>query len=419
MPYSQEKAKEIFEYVEKFGKEEAANHFNITIESARRASRKYRNRVDEVVEVKSETKTQDYVEKAGKIMSAFNNEGRVMDIEEYCIYYGLSFAKIRSYKLVSHTGVPFYNIVFHEPTHESDIISEEFLESMVKKHVNPIKTTINKPSNEEDVIRVIYTDTHIGMDTNAEGIAMYSNKWDLEEQKNRFNKMVEEIVHKSNGADKLIIDDLGDYIDGWNAQTVRMGHDLPQNMSNEQMFDSGVALKMMLVDKLVASGKFSSITTNSLVNDNHSGSSAYVVNSAVKSILEVKYGGLVKVNILSQFINHYEVGDHCFILSHGKDAKTLKFGFKPVIDEKIEKKITNYIMENKINSKFIEFSKGDSHQMKFDLSSSDYFNYMNYPSLAPSSEWVQTNFQKGRSGFVIQKFNKHKKDIQLIPITFN
>ena len=47
MPYSQEKAKEIFEYVEKFGKEEAIKHFNISWDSIRRAKRRYKENTNE------------------------------------------------------------------------------------------------------------------------------------------------------------------------------------------------------------------------------------------------------------------------------------------------------------------------------------------------------------------------------------
>jgi len=54
----------------------------------------------------------------------------------------------------------------------------------------------------------------------------------------------------------------------------------------------------------------------------------------------------------------------------------------------------------------IEFSKGDSHQKIFDESTSDSFDYYNYPAFSPSSEWVQTNFKIGFSGFEFFNFKK-------------
>ena len=106
------------------------------------------------------------------------------------------------------------------------------------------------------------------------------------------------------------------------------------------------------------------------------------------------------------------MGKHCFVISHGKDSKNLKFGFKPVLDAKQVEKIDQYCKKNDIyrNSEFIEFSKGDSHQMIFDYATSDDFDYCNYPAFSPSSEWVQTNFKAGRSGFVMQVINNDSND---------
>ena len=60
----------------------------------------------------------------------------------------------------------------------------------------------------------------------------------------------------------------------------------------------------------------------------------------------------------------------------------------------------------------IEFSKGDSHQYVFDNSTSQTYSYCSYPALSPSSEWVQTNFKKGISGFVFFNFYEDRKVLQ-------
>jgi len=90
-------------------------------------------------------------------------------------------------------------------------------------------------------------------------------------------------------------------------------------------------------------------------------------------------------------------------------VKTLKFGFKPVLDTKQIEKIDNYIKQHNLYSYIIEFSKGDSHQKILDDSTSDSFGYYNYGAFSPSSEWVQTNFKKGSSFF---EFFNYKEDGQ-------
>ena len=71
----------------------------------------------------SETSTEDTTTKTEtnqydppeQVASAWDSEkGGYMDIDVYCKHYNLPRQDVRSYKLVTHTGTPFYNIAFHE-----------------------------------------------------------------------------------------------------------------------------------------------------------------------------------------------------------------------------------------------------------------------------------------------------------------
>jgi hypothetical protein len=188
-------------------------------------------------------------------------------------------------------------------------------------------------------------------------------------------------------------------------------------MSNNEAFRVGLKFKVNMIDQLAP--HFDEIVCHEVTDDNHAGSWGYAVAYAFKQIVETKYRH-VKVNILTRFISHYFEGKHCFILTHGKDSKHLKFGFKVHADDLTVSKINQYIEENNIDPKqyWIEFSKGDSHQMLWDFCSSDYFDYMNYPAFSPSSNWVQTNYKRGRSGYVIQLINRDERDKLYAPKTF-
>ena len=48
------------------------------------------------------------------VLSAWNDDGYMMDIDQYCEHYMLPRKDIKKYKLVSHTGTPFYNIEFKD-----------------------------------------------------------------------------------------------------------------------------------------------------------------------------------------------------------------------------------------------------------------------------------------------------------------
>jgi len=136
---------------------------------------------------------------------------------------------------------------------------------------------------------------------------------------------------------------------------------MTQNMTYEEVVDCALEFNLRLLDSLVP--YYSSLMFNNICNDNHAGSFGYFVNKAFKEIAELKYKG-VKVNNHRKFINHYFVKDIAFVISHGKDDKALKFGFKPQLDPKSIEKIDQYCKHNKIYRDFelVVFKKGDSHQ---------------------------------------------------------
>jgi len=337
------------------------------------------------------------------VLSAWNDEGYMMDIDQYCSHYQLPRADVKEYKLVSHTGTPYYNIRFKEVA-ESEVMNFD-LEEIVKKHIKPVKVdSVYVPiiKDENDFDTLTYTDVHIGMDTNPDNKAMYSEKWDRIHALASCDRMIKETINNQKSS-TLIIDELGDFLDGYNQQTTRGGHALPQNMSNEEAFDTALEFKMRLIDGLAP--YYTSIMINNICNDNHAGSFGYFVNKAFKDICSVKYPE-VEVNNYNKFINHYYMDNTCFVITHGKDDTSLKFGFKPHLDTKGIEKIDQYLKQNDVykHASKIVFKKGDSHQALFDMCSTDDFFYFNYPALSPSSMWVQNNFKKGRRGFVLESF---------------
>lgn len=358
----------------------------------------------------TETKPNDYKE-AKFVLSAWNKKGHMMSIDEYCEFYKLPRKDISSYKLVSHTGTPFYNIVFKENV--LDIKTEIDFDAIIKKHIKPINDTFVKSySNTSDFDSLTYSDLHIALETNKDNNSMYADNWNAKEVLKLADLIVEKTL-KNQLSDRLYVDDLGDLMDGYNGLTTRGGHELPQNMTNEEAFDCALSFKMRIVDKLYS--HYNYIEFNNICNDNHSGSFGYFVNKAFKDIAELKYKNVKVVNH-RQFISHYFVNDICFVISHGKDDKALKFGFKPHLDTKQIEKIDQYLKHNNIyqQAKRIIFKKGDSHQCLFDMSGSDDFDYYNYPACSPSSQWIQTNFKKGRKGFVIENFKDLENKINTI-----
>ena len=386
-------------------------------------SEKYRNRLSrhlrktEIVEESSESETKGY-EPITKGFSAVGLDGKMMNIEEYCSHYNLDVTKVKSYKLISHSGQPFYNIVFYTSDEIVSIDVEKYLDEIIPKYISPIKSDVSKLEHLSDewFDRLVFTDVHIAMDVNGNGDPLYEGKWDKEELLRRLDVMIQhtKTYQKSK---TLVISNLGDYMDGLGGQTTRKGHELPQNMNDKEAFDLGVLFSVKLVDSLV--DDYENIQYNFLVEDNHSGVFSYFVSQAVKGILEQKYPEKVNVKTQKKFIDHYKIGKHTILETHGKDSESLKFGFRPQLDDKQAKKIDHYLKENGLyDGNFIEFSKGDSHLSLFDESTSTDFHYYNYPAFSPPSNWVKSNFSNTKSGFRFFNIKKNENIKNHFPYWF-
>ena len=282
----------------------------------------------------------------------------------------------------------------------------------VKLLENAPKLTIEKVKKKEysgEFDKLVFTDVHIGMDASDKGRSLYPSEWNEDILFERLEKMISYTLDKQN-SNVLHILDLGDYLDGFNGQTTRGGHSLPQNMSNQKAFDVGFLFKTLLITHL--SPFYDKIYVRNICNDNHSGDFSYFVNQFFKTYVERDLKNVIVTN-QTLFIDHEVIGNKCFITTHGKDTHNLKFGFRPKIDANQTNKILGYLNTNELLNKGYEiiFEKGDSHLYLFDSSSSDVFKYYNYPAFSPSSNWVATNFQLGKSGFIHFNYDTVQKSI--------
>jgi hypothetical protein len=297
--------------------------------------------------------------------------------------------------------------IITKPISEIDVENEIDFLNIFKDVIKPIEVKSKKVKSKALFDRAVLTDVHIGMKV-TDGYSLYDGLWNEIELFKRLDIFVNEIVsnQKSN---VLLLHELGDFMDGYNAMTTRGGHELPQNMDNQKAFDVGLTFKITMVDFLVQ--HYDKIHIVNICNDNHAGSFGYIVNSAFKTYIELKYPDNVVVVNQRKFIDHYFFKNRCFILTHGKDDKSLKFGFKPKLDPVQIEKVKNYIDEYKLHNYEIEFGKGDSHQLLFDYTSSTAFEYQNFGAFSPPSDWVKTNFKNTKSSFTTMNYYEKQKTI--------
>lgn len=371
------------------------------------------------------TETTQYEGKAVSTLSALKEDGKIMSIDEYCVYYQIPKEQVKTYKLVTHSSKgAYYNIASRDVSAIEDLIEgvsiEDTLLDIITRISTPEKSLykVNEKLQKDYFDRLVFTDVHINLDPNGDGNPLYGGIYDKEEILIRMETMVQHTIDNQL-SDCLYIDELGDYMDGLNGKTTRAsGHTLPQLTNDKDAFDLGVEFKVKMIKRLLPFYK--KIVCNNITNDNHSGDFSYFVNTAVKNLVEALYPEQVEYNVINKFFHHYSVNQHTMVLTHGKDTKDMKHGMKPILDANAKNKIDQYCKHHGLyNGKFIEFSKGDSHQAIFDESTSQDFNYFSYPAFSPPSAWVQTNFGLSRSGFRFYNIHREKDQKITHPYYFN
>jgi hypothetical protein len=309
--------------------------------------------------------------------------------------------------------------VIAEPEKNRELSIEEIKDCLKELDFSKINKVYSKqPTVKSDnLLRVIITDVHVGMETNEDGNGLYGEVWNEKVLSSRVDVILKKVSQftKCKQYKEIHLINLGDFMDGWDGQTVRKGHNLPQNMDNKKAFKVGVSFFVELFNALQVFK--TKVVIHSITNSNHSNDFDYIINYSAKEILKAKYGK-IEYHIYQRFIGHYIIGKHCFILSHGKDAKNLKFGFKPILDAKQKDKIKEYIKHHNLEKYYCTFEKGDTHLQLIDNMTIDNCDYHNYLALSPASEWVQTNFSKGRSGFNIMEVNLNENEKGLTTFYF-
>lgn len=344
-------------------------------------------------------KTQKKFDKNGKVVSSLEKlQSEPIDVPD-----GFEVIKISTSKT---TGQQWVQYAPKKETPNEVVESFDF-KSVIEKYIKPIiLKKVERKTYSKDFDSLTITDVHIGMETDIDNNTMYVKEWNKIELMKTADVVINQTLQEQSSS-VLYVDELGDLLDGFNAQTTRGGHSLPQNMTNEECFDAALEFKLKILYGLV--NTYTEIHFNNICNDNHSGAFGYFVNEAFKQIAELQFKNVTVTNH-RKFLNHYFVNNICFIISHGKDDKSLKFGFKPRLDLKGAEKIDQYCKQNGIYKKsdLVIFKKGDSHQALFDMCTSDDFYYFNYPALSPSSNWIKNNFKLGRRGFVNESFKDLK-----------
>lgn len=120
-------------------------------------------KADSDLENETNTDSNNYANdnKKRQHFSAIADDGTLLSIEQYCIHYKLDVSKIRSYKLITHTSVPYYNCVFYEEVIEP-VVTEAELKALIAEGLLNVKRSVNQTKSIGKTGVVKIADLHLG-----------------------------------------------------------------------------------------------------------------------------------------------------------------------------------------------------------------------------------------------------------------
>lgn len=282
------------------------------------------------------------------------------------------------------------------------------IKTKFKDEIKPVKIKVEEKDNRKALF-IYLADLHIGAKTSNN--SLFPNEYNSVIFKERLHHTL--VTIKQNKEffgvfDALYIVNLGDALDGYNAQTTRGGHTLPQNLDNNEQLDTFFEAHKDLFDSIVSLNAAKRIEYVACTNCNHSGNFGYAANRMLDIYLSLKYPD-IKRTIVTRFIDHIQYGQHTFMFTHGKDDKDMKFGLPASLNEKTENYINAYIHYHRIQTPAIHLVKGDLHLSA--KQPAKIFRYKNVLSLYGSSKWVQTNFMVNKCGYNYEIVDKYSTSI--------
>lgn len=374
------------------------------------------------------TFSRDDMERLCNLYSSYgqNLTGKQVSIEFPGLAYA-DFQRIRNSFLIYKYGCPFAPHTIEESTEEElrNLATELKAQGLVRKlEKDQLKETVKasklvfeenkKLKNNLDIItsstkfdisglpiikpldNLTYRDTtlvlhlsdlHIGAKLNSD--SLFNNDWNEKELVRRLTSVINFV--KNLQPSKVVINMLGDMLDGMDNQTARRDHFMPQNMDNKEQFNvfiKTLSWFIMTIKKLT-----NELFIYSVPSGNHDGDFGYISTKCLQATLQDKVDKFI---VFDKFIGSYTLNNHTYVIMHGKDPKFMKKPLPLKLDDKSNVWLRNYLDRENINGNNIHIIKGDLHSSAYEETYK--FDYRNCLSLFGDSDYSQMNYPSNGYG---------------------
>lgn len=343
------------------------------------------------------------------VLCAWNDEtGKMMDLDEYCSHYSLPRDQVHNWRLVSHTGTPFYNISFREVENGYKGID-----------IEAIKTTL------ESELSKTYVPVHKEVDGHIEGVLKLA---DL-----HFGAHIRNLVLTADYDSDILSKSLHRAADTVNSLSfakchVHINGDLIESLSGLNHINSWMSMDkdqvgpnaIMLCVKLLHEifSKIVNLGEIKIIGGNH--------DRLSKNNDEEVKGGAAELIAWGLRLMGYSVEFHSYIITHQVnginhinlhgDKVLSKRSTKEIIWKygRPEKGVFNYIFEAHLHSVAEKLSA--SQIEKFETITDDNVDYrrMRLPSLFTGNYYSETLGVGANAGYVVVSDNGEGKPNTLI-----
>lgn len=405
-----------------------ATRFGIqSAEAARSIWKQYRKSKSAAVKVSA------YVDGGGSSKSGNIDEGTVESTatsdyepkteEDLIDLHSIDNSKyrIKNYWTKVLSNGKFTSSVFCVERKVGDRVTKEEFQEVINEYLRPrpVKKITRKSLRRGAKSLVFFiADEHVGAEVTD---GLYDNTWNKDVYLARKSAILDvaELMHSAHGSfADITICNLGDTLDGYNKQTTRGGHVVPQNMTNKEAILTYLDVSSTVWDNLISMGYADTYFQYNVENSNHGGLGwDAAANIALKAYLETKYPNFTSIDIES-IIGSLSIGAHDIHLMHGKDEKYMKRNMPLHLDFRTESYLKEYLELNNYSDRARpqHFFKGDLH--KFATEQGKYFTYTNIPSLFGSSAWVMANFGNTKPGFCYTVVEQDSTNLAISPYWF-
>ena len=238
----------------------------------------------------------------------------------------------------------------------------------------------------------------------------FDNVWNEEELYKRLTNLLNSIYSLGMNFDTIVLNVLGDMLDGFYGQTTRRDHYLQQNMGNTEQIRVYKESTIWFINELFKSRITNKIRFYSVPGGNHDGFTMGETTKLIFLTAKMMFPNFVdnvevdNIPVSDKFYMDYEFNNRIFVITHGKDDQFMKRPLPINLDPAAKGLINDMLINRNLfnQGKPIHIIKGDMHNDN--LNSSLHYDYRTCLSLFGATDYCQSNYTANKRGVSYELF---------------